>query len=135
MKTIITESQYDSLFKQLPISLKRRMSSDDLDIIEDLIWKYAYEYAYEFDAPTITNPQEFVDIVITDVMHDFITENKFDEIGDISDDLHSKLYDVWLELTPIIKEQYGLELIVYYLTTISKQMTMDQLEDIIKKFK
>jgi hypothetical protein len=131
MKTIITESQYDSLFKQLPISLKRRMSSDDLDIIENLIWKYTYE----FDDQTITNPQEFVDIVIADAMRDFIIENKFDEIDNPSDDLHYKLYDVWCELTPLIKEQYKLELTVYYLTEISKKMTMDQLEDIIKKFK
>jgi hypothetical protein len=128
MKTIITESQYDSLFGRISNSLKRRISRDDLDIIGDLIWKYAYE----FDDPTITNPQEFVDIVIDETMYDFITTNK---LADYSEDLHSKLYDVWLELTPIIKEQYEHQLTVYYLTAISKQMTMDQLEDIIKKFK
>ena len=128
MKTIITESQYDSLFGRISISLKRRISRDDLDIIGDLIWKCVYE----FDDPTITNPQEFVDSVINDTMYDFITTNKLD---DYSENLHSKLYDVWWELTPLIKEQYELELIVYYLTAISKEMTMDQLEDIIKKFK
>ena len=128
MKTIITESQYDSLFGRISNSLKRRISRDDLDIIGDLIWKYVYE----FNDPTITNPQEFVDIVIDETMYDFITTNKLD---DYSENLHSKLYDVWCELTPLIKEQYELELTVYYLTAISKEMTMDQLEDIIKKFK
>ena len=128
METIITESQYDSLFGRISISLKRRISRDDLDIIGDLIWKYVYE----FNDPTITNPQEFVDIVIDETMYDFITTNKLD---DYSENLHSKLYDVWWELTPLIKEQYELELTVYYLTAISKEMTMDQLEDIIKKFK
>lgn len=134
VKRIIQESQYDSLLKRIPISLKRRMSANDLEIINNLIW----ENVYEFNDPTITDSEEFVDIIITDAMHDFITKNKFDEIDEFSDDLHNKqneLYDIWWELTPLVKQQYETQLTIYYLTQISKEMTMDEVEDIINKIK
>ena len=68
MKIIITESQYDMLFKELPSSLKRRLTSDDFEYFDDKISKHIYNSPWgpEFD--------EFSYDVIAQLMHEFVVD-------------------------------------------------------------
>jgi len=118
MKIIITESQYERLFSKLPNSIRRRISENDFELIEGIIWDTANRY--EDDEKM--DPKSFVDTVIQDSIYEFIVNHKFDqdENSDETDEDHSKIYDIWWDIVPIIKNMYEYNLTLFYLTEIKK---------------
>ena len=109
MKIIITESQYEMLFKELPNSLKRRLTSDDFEYFDNKISKHIYNSPWrpEFD--------KFSYDVISQLMHDFVVDRKDDEIeteenpeyGVIyNDDSLDKVFEMYWKLIPFFEEYY-----------------------------
>jgi hypothetical protein len=109
MKIIITESQYEMLFKELPTSLKRRLTSDDFEYFDNKISKQIYNASWrpEFD--------KFSYDVISQLMHEFVVDIKDDEIatdndpeyGTIyNDDSLDKVFDMYWELIPFLEKHY-----------------------------
>jgi hypothetical protein len=109
MKIIITESQYERLFNDLPNSLKRRLTQDDLDYIDRELMHFI------LTTPPTSYFEDFSSVVIGDVLHDFILACKGDEI-EIEDDLdygvvyveksRNKVMDMYWELKPILEKRY-----------------------------
>ena len=109
MKIIITESQYDMLFKELPSSLKRRLTSDDFEYFDDRISKHIYDY------PWIPEFDEFSYDVIAQLMHEFVVERKDDEIDTVEDPVYGvmynddsldKVFEMYWELIPFLEKHY-----------------------------
>jgi hypothetical protein len=109
MKIIITESQYEMLFKKLPTSLKRRLTSDDFKYFDDKISKHIYNSPWrpEFD--------KFSYDVISQLMHEFVVDRKDNEIetdndpeyGVIyNDDSLDKVFEMYWELIPFLEKHY-----------------------------
>lgn len=71
MKIIITESQLHNL---IPHSVRRRITDDDLKIIDDWLQTYISKTA-AFDSF-----DKFCDFVLDDLIYDFVKEVKRDEI-------------------------------------------------------
>jgi len=109
MKIIITESQYEMLFKELPTSLKRRLTSDDFEYFDNKISKQIYNASWrpEFD--------KFSYDVIAQLMHEFVVDRKDNEIetdndpeyGVIyNDDSLDKVFEMYWELIPFLEKHY-----------------------------
>ena len=110
MKIIITESQYDMLFKELPSSLKRRLTSDDFEYFDDKISRHIYNSPWrpEFD--------KFSYDVIAQLMHDFVVDRKDNEIETDNDpeyggvmynnDSLDKVFEMYWELIPFLEKHY-----------------------------
>ena len=109
MKIIITESQYEMLFKELPTSLKRRLTPDDFEYFDNKISKQIYNTSWrpEFD--------KFSYDVISQLMHEFVVDIKDDEIatdndpeyGTIyNDDSLDKVFEMYWELIPFLEKHY-----------------------------
>jgi hypothetical protein len=109
MKIIITESQYEMLFKELPASLKRRLTSDDFEYFDNKISKQIYNASWrpEFD--------KFSYDVIAQLIHEFVVDIKDDEIetdndpeyGVIyNDDSLDKVFKMYWELIPFLEKHY-----------------------------
>jgi len=126
MKIIITESQYNHLTKNIPIHIRRRMSENDLDIIENIIWDKVDELDYY-----VSDSKEFVDSIVSDSIHDFIVGYKLNDVED-SNEVHSKIYDLWWEILPIIKGMFELELTIYYYTVIEESLTKEEIMQLLK---
>jgi hypothetical protein len=109
MKIIITESQYEMLFKELPTSLKRRLTSDDFEYFDNKISKHIYNSPWrpEFD--------KFSYDVISQLMHEFVVDIKDDEIATdndpeygviYNDDSLDKVFEMYWELIPFLEKRY-----------------------------
>jgi hypothetical protein len=109
MKIIITESQYEMLFKELPTSLKRRLTPDDFEYFDNKISKQIYNTSWrpEFD--------KFSYDVIAQLMHEFVVDRKDNEIetdndpeyGVIyNDDSLDKVFEMYWELIPFLEKHY-----------------------------
>jgi hypothetical protein len=109
MKIIITESQYEMLYKELPNFLKRRLTSDDFEYfdkelvyhIDDIRWRPEFD-KFSYD-------------VISQLMHEFVVERKDDEIatdnnpeyGTIyNNDSLDKVFEMYWELIPFLEKHY-----------------------------
>jgi hypothetical protein len=109
MKIIITESQYEMLFKELPNSLKRRLTPDDFKYFDNKISKHIYNSPWrpEFD--------KFSYDVISQLMHEFVVDIKDDEIatdndpeyGTIyNDDSLDEVFEMYWGLIPFLEKHY-----------------------------
>jgi hypothetical protein len=109
MKIIITESQYEMLFKELPTSLKRRLTPDDFEYFDNKISKQIYNTSWrpEFD--------KFSYDVIAQLMHEFVLDRKEDEIETdndpeygvmYNDDSLDKVFEMYWELIPFLEKHY-----------------------------
>ena len=109
MKIIITESQYEMLYKELPNFLKRRLTSDDFEYFDNKISKQIYNTSWrpEFD--------KFSYDVIAQLMHEFVVDRKDNEIetdndpeyGVIyNDDSLDKVFEMYWELIPFLEKHY-----------------------------
>jgi hypothetical protein len=109
MKIIITESQYEMLFKKLPTSLKRRLTSDDFEYFDNKISKQIYNASWrpEFD--------KFSYDVIAQLMHEFVVDRKDNEIETdndpeygvmYNDDSLDKVFEMYWELIPFLEKHY-----------------------------
>jgi hypothetical protein len=109
MKIIITESQYEMLFKELPTSLKRRLTPDDFKYFDTNL-------VYHIDDSTwIPNFNEFSYDVIGTLVSDFITETRGDEIGaDFNPDYgatydvnsFNNVFEMYSDLIPVLEKKY-----------------------------
>jgi hypothetical protein len=109
MKIIITESQYERLFNDLPTSLKRRLTQDDFDYLDKELTHYI------LSTPPVNKFEEFSSYVIGDLLHEFIIARKDDEIDTEEDPEYGVVYveksrnkvmDMYWELKPILEKRY-----------------------------
>jgi hypothetical protein len=109
MKIIITESQYERLFNDLPNSLKRRLTQDDFDYLDKELTHYI------LSTPPVNKFEEFSSYVIGDLLHEFIIARKDDEIDTEEDPEYGVVYveksrnkvmDMYWELKPILEKRY-----------------------------
>jgi hypothetical protein len=109
MKIIITESQYERLFNDLPNSLKRRLTQDDFDYLDKELTHYI------LSTPPVNKFEEFSSYVIGDLLHEFIIARKDDEIDTEEDPEYGVVYveksrnkvmGMYWELKPILEKRY-----------------------------
>jgi len=110
MKIIITESQYEMLFKDLPSSIKRRLTPDDLKYIDNNLNKNIHDkllFTSDFD--------QFSYNVISQVMHEFVLDMKDDEIETeenpeygvvYNDESLDEVFERYWKLIPFFEEYY-----------------------------
>lgn len=109
MKIIITESQYDRLFNDLPVSLKRRITQEDLEWLDQ-------ELIHHIVSNGPTNKfDDFSDYVIGDLLHGFLVNRKDEEIDTVEDPVYGLVYDdlslqeigdIYWELKPFLEKKY-----------------------------
>jgi hypothetical protein len=110
MKIVITESQYKRLFSELPPFLKRRIT------IEDLEWFDKNVNLFIINTPLVKKFEDFSDYVIGDLLLQFVSEIKGDEIDrhyDVDyddyiwdDTSRNKVMDIYWELKPFLEKRY-----------------------------
>jgi hypothetical protein len=109
MKIIITESQYERLFNNLPTSLKRRLTTDDLEYFDSELTHYI------LSTPPTNRFEEFSSSVIGDLLHEFIIARKGDEIETEEDpdygivykeESRNKVMNIYWDLKPILEKKY-----------------------------
>jgi hypothetical protein len=110
MKIIITESQYETLFLNLPQFLKRRITMEDLEWFDKNVNRFI------ITTPPVNEFKDFSDYIIGDLLHEFISERKGDEIDTYYDedyDEHlwdetsrNKVMDMYWELKPFLEKRY-----------------------------
>ena len=109
MKIIITESQYRNLFNELPISVKRRVTQEDLDFLDDELSNYINK------VPPTDSFDDFSNYIIHDLLFDFVMDRKADEIetyeapdwGLVFDETsRDNIFDLYWKLMPVLKERY-----------------------------
>jgi hypothetical protein len=110
MKIIITESQYEMLFKELPSSIKRRLTPDDFEYFNKNLNKNIHDkllFTSDFD--------EFSYNVISQVMHEFVLDMKDDEIETeenpeygvvYNDESLDEVFERYWKLIPFFEEYY-----------------------------
>jgi hypothetical protein len=110
MKIIITESQYEMLFKELPSSIKRRLTPDDFKYFNKNLNKNIHDkllFTSDFD--------EFSYNVISQVMHEFVLDMKDDEIETeenpeygvvYNDESLDEVFERYWKLIPFFEEYY-----------------------------
>ncbi len=109
MKIIITESQYERLFNDLPNSLKRRLTTDDFEYFDKEL-RY-----YIVSQPPVDKFDDFSSVVVGDLLHDFIMDKKVDEIETeedpdygvvYKDESRDKIMGMYWDLKPILIKKY-----------------------------
>ena len=117
MKLIITESQYEMLFKELSPALKRRLSPEDFEYFDKHL---NHQLRYSFHT---NNFNDFSSNVIGDLLHDFVTEVKGDEIETYIDpedgemwveESTNKILNLYWPLLPILEKKYKDRLYRYW---------------------
>ena len=110
MKIIITESQYEMLFKELPSSIKRRLTPDDFEYFNKNLNKNIHDkllFTSDFD--------QFSYNVISQVMHEFVLDRKDDEIETeenpeygvvYNDESLDEVFERYWKLIPFFEEYY-----------------------------
>ena len=110
MKIIITESQYEMLFKNLPSSIKRRLTPDDFKYFDNNLNKNIHDkllFTSDFD--------QFSYNVISQVMHEFVLDMKDDEIETeenpeygvvYNDESLDEVFERYWKLIPFFEEYY-----------------------------
>jgi len=105
----INESQYRNLFNELPVSVKRRITQEDLDFLDDELSNYITKI------PPIDSFEDFSDYIIGDLLHDFVIDRKAGEIETYEDPhfgfmfdetSRDNIFDIYWKLKPVLKEKY-----------------------------
>ena len=108
-KKSLTESQYERLFKELPMFLKRRLTPDDFDYIDRELTHYI------LSTPPTNRFEDFSSSVIGDALHEFIMDRKGDEIDTEEDpdygvvyneESRNKVMDRYWVLKPFLEKKY-----------------------------
>ena len=112
MKIIITESQSKLLFSGIPVYLKRRLTTEDLEWIERRIHKNmsgGKNYTYKKDVEGYSYD------IIAGTLHEFVVERKDDEIETemdpeygmvYNDDSRDRVFDMYWQLIPHLEKIY-----------------------------
>jgi hypothetical protein len=105
----MNESKDEKLFKELPISIRRRLEPDDLDYIDRELMHFI------LTTPPTNDFEYFSSSVIGDVLHDFILGCKSDEIeieedpdyGEVyNEESRNKVMDKYWVLKPFLEKKY-----------------------------
>jgi hypothetical protein len=109
MKIIITENQYEKLFKGLPVLLKRRITQNDLEYLDkEVLNNMRY-------TPIYNDFEDYLNSVISDLVHEFVLERKYDEIETEHDPDYGEVYvdasrnrvmDTYWKIIPFLEERY-----------------------------
>ncbi len=110
MKILITESQYERLFLDLPSFLKRRVTMEDLEWFDENVSRFIIA------TPPVNKFEDFSDCIIGNLLHDFVSEKKGDEIDTYYDEDYDehlwdkpsrdKVMDMYWELKPFLEKRY-----------------------------
>jgi hypothetical protein len=106
MKIIISESQYERLFGELPLSLKRRITLSDLEFLDgELVY-------YIANTRPMDKFEDFLEHVINNLLYEFIMNIKSDEIDVDEDDEYiegsrDKVMDIYWQLKPFLEKRYN----------------------------
>jgi hypothetical protein len=109
MKIILTESQYEKLFNELPTFLKRRITLEDL--------QYFDEEVKRVTRFTLLSKkfEDYLNMVIGDIIHEFVMEEKHDEIKTEMDPVYGSVFNqdsliqvmnIYWDIIPILKKRY-----------------------------
>ena len=110
MKIIISESQYEKLFKDLPSFLKRRMDLDDLEWFDKQLPSFILH-----TPPSGLDFEDYSSFIVGDLLHEFIIELKGDEIETEEDPDYGVIYneksrnkvmEMYWDLKPILEKRY-----------------------------
>jgi hypothetical protein len=105
----INESQYRNLFNELPVSVKRRVTQEDLDFLDDELSNCINK------VPPFDSFENFSNYIIGDLLHDFVIDRKGDEIETYEDPDFGLVFDetsmdnifgLYFKLMPALKEKY-----------------------------
>lgn len=109
MKIIITESQYNILLGKMSTALRRRITDEDFEYLDKLIFtKIKY-------LRTGISFEDFINNVMGDTMYDFVAERKGDEIDTYEDPPYGIIYDedsfdevaeIYWNMIPLLKDIY-----------------------------
>jgi len=109
MKIIITESQYTSLLGKMSTALRRRITDEDFEYLDKLIFtKTKY-------LRTGISFEDFINNVMGDTIHEFVSERKGDEIDTYEDPPYGIIYDedsfdevaeIYWGMIPLLKDMY-----------------------------
>jgi len=108
-KKQLTESENEKIFNELPISLRRRLTTDDLEYLDSELTHYI------LSTPPVNNFEAFCSYVIGDLLHEFIMARKGDEIETEEDPDYGVVYneksrnkvlDMYWDLKPILEKKY-----------------------------
>jgi len=109
MKIIITENQYEKLFKDLPVLLKRRITQNDLEYLDkEVLNTMRYTPLYQ-------DFENYLNSTISELVHEFVLERKSDEIetehdpeyGEVfNDESRNRVMDTYWKIIPFLEERY-----------------------------
>jgi hypothetical protein len=108
-KKQLTESENEKIFNDLPISLRRRLTTDDLEYLDSELTYYISS------TPPVNKFEGFSSYVIGDLLHEFIMARKGDEIETEEDpdygvvyneESRNKVMDMYWILKPILEKKY-----------------------------
>jgi hypothetical protein len=109
MKIIITENQYEQLFKDLPVLLKRRITRKDLEYLDkEIILNMRY-------IPVYNDFEDYFNSILTNLVHEFVLHEKYDEIetehdpeyGEVYTDLsRNRAMEIYWKIIPFLEKRY-----------------------------
>lgn len=109
MKIIITENQYEQLFKDLPVLLKRRITRKDLEYFDkEIILNMRY-------TPIYNDFEDYFNSIIITLVHEFVLHEKSDEIetehdpeyGEVYTDLsRDRAMEIYWKIVPFLEKRY-----------------------------
>ena len=116
MKYIITESQSKLLFSNIPVYLKRRLTTEDLEWIERKINSNINDMKMiQRNKPYYDNFESYSYSIIADTLHEFVLERKDDEIETemdpqyglvYNDESRDRVFDMYWQLIPYLEKIY-----------------------------
>jgi hypothetical protein len=116
MKIIITESQSKLLFSSIPVYLKRRLTTEDLEWIERKINSNINDMEMLQRNKTYNdNFESYSYSIIADTLHEFVLERKDDEIETemdpqyglvYNDESRDRVFDMYWQLIPYFEKIY-----------------------------
>jgi hypothetical protein len=108
-KKQLSESKEENLSNELPSFLKRRVTQEDLDYLDRYLPYYLSEMTQ------VDSFDDFSDFLMDDLLYDFVTDRKTNEIrpyedphlGRILDDeSRDEVFDMYLKLKPFLINKY-----------------------------
>jgi len=107
---LIKESEHLKwLLSELPSSLKRRVTMEDLE------WMDGKLNEFMSNTSAVSKFDNFCDYALGDLLHEFVVERKDDEIDTVDDPAYGLIYndeslgkisDMYWELKPFLKKRY-----------------------------
>jgi hypothetical protein len=108
-KKQLSESKEENLFNELPVSVKRRVTQEDFDFLDNELSHYIIK------TPPMDSFDDFSDYIINDLLHDFVMDRKAGEIetyedphwGLVFDETsRENIFELYWKLKPVLKEKY-----------------------------